>query len=60
MFILMHTWMNGKNFMKQNYLKKKIYSNVNMEDITDVDYIQKEFVEILKWKKLGRYHDFLS
>ena len=56
----MRTWMNGKGLMKQNYLKKKIYSNVNMEDITDVDYIQKEFAEILKWKKLGQYHDFLS
>ena len=44
----MRTWMNGKGLMKQNYLKKKIYSNVNMEDITDVDYIQKEFAEILK------------
>ena len=29
--------------------KEEFYSNLNMEDITDTDYImQKEFVQILK------------
>ena len=28
--------------------KKDFYSNFNMEDITDADCTQKEFVEILK------------
>ena len=49
-----------ERFNETKLPEKKIYSNVNMEDITDVDYIQKEFAEILKWKKLGQYHDFLS
>ena len=37
MFIL---GMIGKSLIKQHYLKKKeFYSNLNMEDITDADYI---------------------
>ena len=34
----MNTWLIEKNSMKYHYLKKKIYSHLNMEDITDVDY----------------------
>ena len=43
--------MIGKSLMKQNYLKKKeFYSNLNMEEITDADYMhgEKKFVQILK------------
>ena len=38
--------------------KKAFYSELDLEDITDEDYIhvQKEF-EKLKLKKLGEYHD---
>ena len=28
--------------------KEKFYSNLNMEDITDEDYMQKEFIKTLK------------
>ena len=37
--------------------KEEFYSHLNMEDITDADYVQtKQFVKILK-KKLGKYHE---
>ena len=36
-FILMNIWMIWKNSMKQHYLKK-IFSHLNMENITDADY----------------------
>ena len=37
-FILMAIWIIGKNLMKDHYLKKKSFSHLNMEDITDTDY----------------------
>ena len=37
-FILMNIWMIWKNSMEQHYLKKKIFSHLNMENITDADY----------------------
>ena len=37
--------------------KEEFYSHLNMEDITDADYVQtKQFVKILK-KNLGKYHE---
>ena len=43
-FILMNILMIGKNSMKHHYLKKKIYSHLNMEDLTDADYAHKKRV----------------
>ena len=37
-FILLVIWVIGKHLMKHNYLEKKFYSPLNMEDITDADY----------------------
>ena len=36
----MNLWITGKDLIKHHYLtkKKKNYSSLNMEDITDVDY----------------------
>ena len=46
-YAYMNVW---EEFNETKLPEKKSYSNVNMEDITYVDYIQKEFVEILKRK----------
>ena len=38
--------------------KKAFYSNLNIEDITDTDYIHANKVfEKIKLKRLGDYHD---
>ena len=56
----MSTWKIGKSLMKQYYLKKKNYSNINMEDITDVDYMHgKRVCKEFEIENLGEYHDFL-
>ena len=34
----MNIWMTGIRLMKHHYLKKKVFSHLNMEDITDADY----------------------
>ena len=46
----MNMRMTGKNLMKHHYLKKEIFiSHLNMEDITDVEYMHaKKFVKVLK------------
>ena len=36
--------MIGKSLMKHHCLKKKIYSNLNIKDIADEDYIHAERV----------------
>ena len=47
------TWMNGKSLIKQHFLKKEeFYSNLNMEDITDADYMHTKRVKTLKYKIL--------
>ena len=44
--------------MKQHYLKKKFYSNLNLEDIANVDYIHgKRVWKEFEIKNLGEYHD---
>ena len=44
--------------MKQHYLKKKSYSNLNLEDITDADYMHaKRVCKHFNIKSLGEYHD---
>ena len=56
MFTLMNIWMVGKISMK-HYLKKKIFSDLNMEDITDADYTQiKRVCTDFEIKNLGEYH----
>ena len=36
--------MIGKNLMKHCYLKKKIFSHLNIKDITDADYVHAKRV----------------
>ena len=45
--------------MKRNLHEKEgLYSNLNMEDITNADYMHaKRVCKDLKIKKLGEYHD---
>ena len=39
--------------------KEEFYSNLNMEDITDADYMHaKRVCKGFEIKKLGEYHDF--
>ena len=50
-FILMNTWIAGKDLMKFHYqIKKVFYSKLNLEDLTDKDYshAQKVFIRMLK------------
>ena len=56
-FILMNTWIVGKNLIKHPG-KEAFYSELNLEDINDEDYInaQKVFEES-KIKDLVEYHD---
>ena len=51
--------MVGKSLMKQHYLKKKeFYSNLNMEDITDADYMHgKKVCKGFEIKNVGEYND---
>ena len=54
----MNTWIAGKDLMKYQYLiKNDFYSEFDVEDITDEDYIhpQKVFKE-LRLKTVGEYH----
>ena len=40
--------------------KEEFYSNLNMEDITDADYMHAERVcKAFQIKDLGEYHDFI-
>ena len=57
-FILMNTWIAGKDLMKHHYqIKKVFYSEINLEDIADKDYAhdQKGFEEF-KLKNLDDQH----
>ena len=55
----MNIWITGKRLMKQHYLKKKeLYSNLNLKDITDADYMHaKRVCKDFEIKNLGEYHD---
>ena len=35
----MNIWIIGEGLMRQHYLKKIFYSNSNLEDITDPNYM---------------------
>ena len=53
--ILMNIWINGKDLTKQN---KSFYSNLNMENIDDIDYRHGNNVFTrFKLKNLGEYHN---
>ena len=58
-FATMNTWIIGKKPVWYHYQKKKGFeSQLNMEDITDTDYIQaKRVCKDFEIKKLGEYHD---
>ena len=59
MFILMNTWIVGKDLIKNHNQKKTFYSSLNMEYITDVDHNHaKRVFKSLNNKNLGDYHDF--
>ena len=54
----MSTCMNRKSLMKHHYQKKKCYSNLNMKDITDADYIHaKRICKDFELKNLGECHN---
>ena len=54
----MNTWIAGKDLMKSYYPTKKFYSNLNMENIIDVDYRHaKRVFKIFNNKNIGEYHD---
>ena len=44
-FVLINIWMIGKNSIKRHYLKKNIFSHLNMEDVTDADYVHAKSLE---------------
>ena len=54
----MNTWIAAKDLMKHYQIKKTFYSELNLEDITDKDYVhaQKVFAEF-KIKNLSDYLD---
>ena len=44
--------------MKHHYLKKNFYSNLNMEDTTDANYMHaKRVFKDFEIKSSGEYHD---
>ena len=46
MFVLMSTWINGRDSMKQSLPgKEDFYSRLKMEDITDRDYMLGKLVQ---------------
>ena len=49
----------GKDLVKYHYQAKKIfYSNLNMEDISDIDYRHANNVfKVFKLENLGNYHN---
>ena len=55
----MNLWIHGKNLMKHHCWKKDdFYSNVNMDSITDVDYMHtKRVCNYFEIKNFGDHHD---
>ena len=54
----MSIWIAGKELMKLVPLKKAFYSELNLEDITDKDYVHAQKVwEVFGINNLGEYHD---
>ena len=58
-FTLMNIWMIGKNQWNTITWKRKFYSHLHKEDITDADYEHtKRVCKDFEIKNLGEYHDF--
>ena len=58
MFIFISKWMTKKSLLKNHCLKKNFYSNLNMEDIADANYMHARRVfKDFEIKNLGEYHD---
>ena len=55
----MSTWMYWKKIIRALLPEKKdFYSHVNVEDVTDVDYMHaKRVCQDFEMKRLGEYHD---
>ena len=55
----MNIWMIGKSLMKHHYLKKEeFYSNLNIGETTDSDYMYgKRVCKDFEIKMLGEYYD---
>ena len=52
----MDIWIIGKILMRQHYLKKKIFSFLDMENVTDADYKHaKRVFKDFQIKNLGAY-----
>ena len=48
----------GKDLVKYHYQAEDFYSNLNMEDISDIDYRHANNVfKVFKLENLGNYHD---
>ena len=58
-FILLNIWIVGKNLIKPHYhLKKLFYGNLNLEDISDEDYVHAQKVwDVFEIRNRGKYHD---
>ena len=55
----MSIWIAGKDLMKHNYqVNNFFYSELNLEGITDEDYVHAQNARnVFKMKNLGEYHD---
>ena len=54
----MKNWMIEKSLMKQPLPKKEFYTNSNIKEITDADYMHGKWVcKDFEIKKLGKYYD---
>ena len=52
-------WIDGKDLMKHQYhLKKSFYSELNLEDICDKDYLHAQKIwDVFEIGNLGEYYD---
>ena len=54
----MKIWMIGEGLMKQHNWKKEFYKNLNLKEITDVDYMHgKKVCKDFEIKNLRECHD---
>ena len=55
----MSIWITGKDLMKHHYHpKKSFYSELNLEDISDKDYLHAQKVwDVFEIRNLGEYHN---
>ena len=55
----MSIWIAGKDLMKHHYHpKKSFYSELNLEDISDKDYLHAQKLwDVFEIRNSGEYHD---